>query len=98
MELSTILWFYIILIFVLFIFLYHNTFHFLEAFIIALTIGTIFILIVYPPQEIDIETENMSCIALYIFIITITILIILIYAICAAWRVRRSQDLICFPK
>jgi membrane-bound ClpP family serine protease len=98
MDLSSVLWIYIILIFVIFVVLYKNTFHFIEAFVISLVIGLFFIVIVYPPQELDMENENLSCSALYIFIIVITFLIILIYAIYSAWKVRKSQDKICVPK
>ena len=98
MDLQTILFLYLLIIFILFIFLYLQTFHFLEAFIISITIGLFFILITYPPGDLNIETEDLSCTALYIFIMTITLFIILIYAIYSAWRSRRSQDLVCVPK
>ena len=98
MDLATVLWIYIIIIFVIFGYLYRNTFHFIEAFIISLVIGLFFVLIVYPPQELDMETENLSCSALYIFLIVLTFVIILIYAIYSAWRVRRNQDKICYRK
>jgi len=98
MDLPIILWIYIIIIFVIFVYLYRNTFHFVEAFIISLVIGLFFVLIAYPPQELDMERENLSCSALYIFLIVVTFVIILIYAIYCAWKVRRSQDLICYKK
>ena len=98
MDLQSVLWLYLILIFVLFVVLFRYTFHALEAFIISITVGLIILFIIYPPGDIDIESEKLSSTALYMFIVTITVFIILIYAIFSAWRVRKSQDLICFPK
>ena len=95
MELPTILFVYLILICVIFAILWRNAFHFWEAFVISIVIGLFFIFVVYPPQELDMEKENISCSALYIFIIVMTFLIILIYAMVAAYSRRISQDKAC---
>ena len=92
MELAGVLWIYIIIIFVIFAFLWKQSFNFWESLIISLTIGLIFLLLVHPPQELDMETENLSCSALYIFIIVLTFTIILIYAIAAAYGNRISRQ------
>jgi len=96
MDLATILWIYIILIFVIFVILFRNIFYFTESLIASLVIGLVFILIVYPPYELDMEKENLSCSALYIFLIILTFVIILIYSIYSAWKMRRHQHKICY--
>jgi predicted PurR-regulated permease PerM len=95
MDLGSVLIVYLIIIFVIFTILFRNTFHFPESFIIALVVGFFFILIVYPPQELDMEHENLSCSALYICIIVLTFIIILLYALHSAWQNRMSLEKRC---
>ena len=91
MDLENVLWIYLILIFALFVFFYKQKFNFLEALIISLVIGLIFLFIAYPPSELDLETENLSCSALYILILGLTIAIILIYTLYVAWTRRITK-------
>ena len=73
-------------------------FKFWESLVISLVIGFFFLLLAFPPSELDFFTENLSASALYILIITLTFAIILIYALYCAWDRRVGQDKICIPK
>jgi len=81
MRLDYVLWLYIIIVVVILLILVRNDKDFMNSLFFSLVIGLIFLIIVKPPNELNMENDNISCISIYFAIVFITFIIILIYSI-----------------
>lgn len=81
MDLPSVLWIYLIFVIITFLIAYCYGYHFWESLVISSIIGLIILLAFYPPSELNIDSDNYSCIAIYILILIVTILIVCLYAL-----------------
>lgn len=80
MKLDYILWLYILIFFAILIPLVRNDKEFIHSLFLSLVFSLIFLLIAKPPNDINIEIDNISCVFIYFAIVFISVASILIYS------------------
>lgn len=86
MYLDYILWMYILIFIVIFAGLLAIDSELIHAIFFALIVSLIFILIVKPPADVSLETDNIACVMIYFAILFISAISILIYSGVMAYK------------
>ena len=86
MRLDYTIWMYILIIVVILLVLVKTGSSFVHALMFALVIGLLFLLITKPPNDIDTDVDDMSCVAIYFAIIFLSTVSILIYSGIMSWE------------
>jgi hypothetical protein len=86
MNLSYILSLYLIIFVMVLLFLIRRESELLHSVFFALVISLIFILITKPPNDVSLETDNISCVFIYFAIVFISIISVLIYSGVMAYK------------
>lgn len=84
MNLPEVCWIYLITFLIILSVLWSLGLSVWSAFIITLVGCQLILLIAKPPYDIDIENDDLSCVAIYHFIILMTIIIVYTYAVLMA--------------
>jgi hypothetical protein len=81
----TILIYILVVIAILFILL-KNDYKFIHSFIFSLVIGLLLLIIIKPPNDVSVECDDISSIAIYFAIIFISSITILIYSAVMSYK------------
>lgn len=81
MDLNYILWMYLIIDIIILLILTQSGEDFTKSIFIAILIGFLFLLFAKPPNDLDMENDNISSISIYFAIILISFIIIMLYSI-----------------
>ena len=74
MQLDYILWLYILIFITILLVLIRNNKEFSHSLFFSLVISFAFLLFAKPPNDIDIEIENISCVFIYFAIVFISVI------------------------
>lgn len=86
MYLDYILWMYILIFIVILSGLLLNDSELIHAIFFSLVISLLFLLIVKPPADVCLETDNIACVMIYFAIIFISSVSVLIYSGVMAYK------------
>lgn len=86
MNLDYILWMYIIIFVIILLGLLRNDKELLHSVFFALVISLIFLFISKPPNDVNLETDNLSCVFIYFAIVFISVIAVLIYSGVMAYK------------
>jgi len=86
MDLNYILWMYLIIDIIILLILTQSGEEFTTSLFIALLFGFLFLLFAKPPNDLDMENDNISSISIYFAIVLISFLVIMLYAILTSIR------------
>ena len=86
MRLDYTIWLYILIVIAILLVLLRSGSSFIHSLIFALVIGFIFLLIAKPPNDVDTDTDDMSCIAIYFAILFLSTVAILLYSGVMSWE------------
>lgn len=96
MELDIILIFYAIILFTLTIIIYKCGIKLFSSFIMSTIISLILLILLKPPNSIDLEYENKSSYAFYVLILFFTPILVFIYALIMSSKDRYLLKKCCF--
>uniref|UniRef100_A0A6C0BEU5 Uncharacterized protein n=1 Tax=viral metagenome TaxID=1070528 RepID=A0A6C0BEU5_9ZZZZ len=80
MRLDYTIWLYILIVIVILLVLLRGGANFPHALIFSIVIGLIFLFITKPPNDVNIETDDISCVSIYFAIIFLSGIAVLIYS------------------
>lgn len=80
MELDYTLWLYILIFITILLVLLRNNKEFSHSLFFALVISFAFLLFAKPPNDVDMETDNISAVFIYFALVFISVIAVLIYA------------------
>lgn len=86
MCLEYILWIYILIFIAIIFVLMKADKEFLHSFFFALVISLILIVVIKPPNDVNIEVDNISCVCIYFAIVLISFILILLYSAVMAYK------------
>lgn len=86
MQLDYILWLYVLIFATIILALLRNDKEFSHSLFFALVISFAFLLFAKPPNDVSMESDNISAVFIYFAIVFISIISILIYAGIMAYK------------
>lgn len=86
MQLDYTLWLYILIFITILLVLLRNNKEFSHSLFFALVISFAFLLFAKPPNDVDMETDNISCVFIYFALVFISVIAVLIYAGVMAYK------------
>lgn len=86
MNLDYILWMYILIFVAILLILLRNDKTLLHSIFFALVISLIFLFIAKPPNDVNLEVDNISCVFIYFAIVFISVIAVLLYSGIMAYK------------
>lgn len=85
-NLDYILWMYIIIFIVILLVLVRNDKSLIHSIFFALIISLLILFIAKPPNDVNLERDNISCAFIYLFIVSFSTISIFLYAGVMAYK------------
>lgn len=86
MNIDYILWMYVLIFILVLSILIKNDKEFIHSLFLAIVISLIFLFITKPPSDLNLETDNISCVFIYFAIVFISIFALLLYSGIMAYK------------